>query len=88
MASGGSSNAPAPPNVEETQTEESEPASAHVSMDGIADILATMSSKENHICTTAEVETLELYFYTMKKMESELDKYSRIVHRAYDGTKY
>ncbi len=79
MASGGSSNAPAPPNVEETQTEESKPASAHVLMDGIAEILANMSSNENHICTTAEVETLELCFDMMKKMKTELDKYSRIV---------
>jgi hypothetical protein len=79
MASGGSSNAPTPPNVEETQTEESKPASAHVLMDGIAEILSNMSSKENHICTTAEVGTLELCFDMMKTMKTELDEYSRIV---------
>jgi type IV secretory pathway VirJ component len=48
-------------------------------MDGIADILAIMSSEENHVCTTAEVETLKLCFNTMNKMKTELDDYSHIV---------
>ena len=60
----------------------SDPASApglEAIMDGIANILAIMSSEENHTCTTAEVDTLKLCFHTMKKMKTELDEYLHIV---------